>query len=96
MKVFLNGRLLDEAHACVSIFDHGFLYGDGVYETVVVGATRREQCEGAGQHCASKREAGYATDLLQQHRHQKGSPTPCGSTNCKRIQRIDDYMTVTD
>ncbi|MFA5975428.1 MAG: aminotransferase class IV [Elusimicrobiota bacterium] len=34
MKVFLNHRLLDESKARVSVFDHGFLYGDGVYETV--------------------------------------------------------------
>src|SRR3954462_10174348 len=34
MKVLLNGRLLDAAQARVSVFDHGFLYGDGIYETV--------------------------------------------------------------
>ncbi len=36
MKVFLNGRLVEERAAKVSVFDHGFLYGDGVYETVRV------------------------------------------------------------
>jgi len=34
MKVFLNGRILPAARASVSVFDHGFLYGDGIYETV--------------------------------------------------------------
>src|SRR5258708_5585057 len=34
MKVWLNDRLVDERQARVSVFDHGFLYGDGVYETV--------------------------------------------------------------
>lgn len=34
MKVFLNGRLVDARRAQVSVFDHGFLYGDGIYETV--------------------------------------------------------------
>lgn len=34
MKAFLNNRLLDEKDARVSVFDRGFLYGDGVYETV--------------------------------------------------------------
>src|SRR4051812_31547243 len=34
MKVFLNGRILDAHLARVPIFDHGFLYGDGIYETM--------------------------------------------------------------
>jgi branched-chain amino acid aminotransferase len=32
--VNVNGRLLDQEHAAVSVFDHGFLYGEGVYETL--------------------------------------------------------------
>jgi branched-chain amino acid aminotransferase len=32
--VMLDGRLVDEAHATVSVFDRGFLYGDSVFETV--------------------------------------------------------------
>ena len=28
------GRISDQAHAVVSVFDHGFLYGEGVYETL--------------------------------------------------------------
>ena len=34
MKVFLNGKLVDEENAKVSVFDHGFLYGDGVFEGI--------------------------------------------------------------
>jgi branched-chain amino acid aminotransferase len=34
MKVFLNNNLVPEEDAYVSVFDHGFLYGDGVYETM--------------------------------------------------------------
>lgn len=34
MKVWLNSRLIDARDARVSVFDHGFLYGDGIYETV--------------------------------------------------------------
>lgn len=34
MKVLLNGHIQDARAAVVSVFDHGFLYGDGVYETV--------------------------------------------------------------
>ncbi|HXG89142.1 MAG TPA: aminotransferase class IV [Vicinamibacterales bacterium] len=36
MSVFVNvnGQIADGAHAAISVFDHGFLYGEGVYETV--------------------------------------------------------------
>jgi branched-chain amino acid aminotransferase len=30
----VNGRVFDQEHAVISIFDHGFLYGEGVYETL--------------------------------------------------------------
>ena len=32
--VSVNGRIADAAHATVAVFDHGFLYGEGVYETL--------------------------------------------------------------
>ena len=34
MKVYLNGKFVDEAKAAVSVFDHGLLYGDGVFEGI--------------------------------------------------------------
>ncbi|MBA3271864.1 MAG: aminotransferase class IV [Acidobacteria bacterium] len=32
--VNVNGRISDGASAAISVFDHGFLYGEGVYETM--------------------------------------------------------------
>src|SRR5882672_10816009 len=32
--VNVNGRVFDQEHAVISVFDHGFLYGEGVYETL--------------------------------------------------------------
>ena len=32
--VNVNGRVSDQEQAVISIFDHGFLYGEGVYETL--------------------------------------------------------------
>jgi len=32
--VNVNGRVYDQEHAVISVFDHGFLYGEGVYETL--------------------------------------------------------------
>ena len=34
MKIYLDGKLVDEADAKVSVFDHGLLYGDGVFEGI--------------------------------------------------------------
>ena len=36
MWVYLNDRFVQKEHARVSVFDHGFLYGDGAYETLRV------------------------------------------------------------
>ena len=32
--VNVNGQITDQEHAVVSVFDHGFLYGEGIYETL--------------------------------------------------------------
>ena len=32
--VNVNGQVFDQEHAVISVFDHGFLYGEGVYETL--------------------------------------------------------------
>lgn len=34
MKVYINGKYVSEANAKVSVFDHGLLYGDGVFEGI--------------------------------------------------------------
>lgn len=34
MKVYLDGKLVDKKQATVSVFDHGLLYGDGVFEGI--------------------------------------------------------------
>lgn len=36
MYIYLNNKLVPKAEAVVSVFDHGFLYGDGIYETMRV------------------------------------------------------------
>lgn len=34
MKVYINGKYYDKDEAKVSVFDHGFLYGDGIFEGI--------------------------------------------------------------
>ncbi|MGM0369085.1 MAG: branched-chain-amino-acid transaminase [Bacillota bacterium] len=33
-KIFLNGELVEQEEAKISVFDHGFLYGDGIFEGI--------------------------------------------------------------
>ena len=34
MKVYINGKYYEKDDAKVSVFDHGFLYGDGIFEGI--------------------------------------------------------------
>jgi branched-chain amino acid aminotransferase len=34
MKIYLDGKFVDDADAKISVFDHGLLYGDGVFEGI--------------------------------------------------------------
>ena len=34
MKIFINGKFIEKKDAKVSVFDHGFLYGDGAFEGI--------------------------------------------------------------
>jgi len=35
-KVYINGKLVDQSQATISVYDHGLLYGDGVFEGIRV------------------------------------------------------------
>src|SRR3954465_6458466 len=34
MKIFIDGQYFDENNAKISVFDHGLLYGDGIFEGI--------------------------------------------------------------
>ncbi|MDG6250741.1 aminotransferase class IV, partial [Methanocalculus sp.] len=34
MEIYIDGKFFPEGEAKVSVFDHGFLYGDGVFEGI--------------------------------------------------------------
>ena len=36
MRVYLNGQVMDEADAVISVTDHSFLYGDGCFDAIGV------------------------------------------------------------
>ena len=33
-KIWLDGAIVDESEAKISVFDHGLLYGDGIFEGI--------------------------------------------------------------
>ncbi|MBI2093315.1 MAG: branched-chain-amino-acid transaminase [Candidatus Omnitrophica bacterium] len=34
MRIYLNGKFVERSQALISVFDHGLLYGDGVFEGI--------------------------------------------------------------
>lgn len=34
MKIYIDGKYYDESNAMISVFDHGLLYGDGIFEGI--------------------------------------------------------------
>ena len=60
MKVWLDGKLVEQAQACVSVFDHGVLYGDGVFEGIRVYGGRIFECDA---HMARLEESARAIRL---------------------------------
>ena len=61
MWIYLNDRFVKEEEAVVSVFDHGFLYGDGVYETIRSYGSRIFMRD---QHLARLRRSAAAIGLV--------------------------------
>ena len=45
LKIWLDGKLVEKDDAKVSVYDHGLLYGDGVFEGIRVYSGRIFECE---------------------------------------------------
>ena len=45
MKIWLNGQLVEKQDAKVSVYDHGVLYGDGVFEGIRVYSGKIFECQ---------------------------------------------------
>ena len=45
LKVWIDGRLYDKDDAKISVYDHGLLYGDGVFEGIRVYNGRIFECD---------------------------------------------------
>ena len=44
-KIWLDGQLVDPANAKISVYDHGLLYGDGVFEGIRVYGGKIFECD---------------------------------------------------
>jgi len=44
LKVWLDGRMVPQAEAKISVYDHGLLYGDGIFEGIRVYASKVFEC----------------------------------------------------
>ena len=63
MTIWLNGALIDDAQARISVFDHGLTVGDGVFETVKVtegSAVRADQAPEAAERVGGGARPGRA------------------------------------
>ena len=96
MKVYINGKYYEKDDAKVSVFDHGFLYGDGIFEggnamwvdrrTVILALGVRANRSGYEQMETELRRQGV-TDILPMQ-------IPYGHTNIDGLLNLAGEDTV--
>ena len=60
MQVYVNGKYCEKEDARISVFDHGLLYGDGVFEGIRVYADKIFRLD---EHLERLYESAKAIDL---------------------------------
>jgi branched-chain amino acid aminotransferase len=92
MWIYLNDRFVKEEQAVVSVFDHGFLYGDGVYETIRSYANRIFMRD---QHLARLRRSADAIGLKIPDRDWPALLHEAMTRNDVGNDRVDAYIRIT-
>lgn len=67
-KVYLNGKIVPAEEVTISVFDRGFLFGDGIYEVMVQIGNRffyEEEHLQRLKYCLSEINIAYNVDLLR-------------------------------
>ncbi|HKT36542.1 MAG TPA: aminotransferase class IV [Nitrospira sp.] len=90
--IYLNDRFVKEDEALVSVFDHGFLYGDGVYETI---RSYGNKIFMRDQHLARLRRSGEAIGLRIPEHDWPSLLHECMERNGVGNDRTDAYIRVT-
>lgn len=89
MKVYLNGSLVQESDAKISVFDHGLLYGDGIFEGIRL-----------YQNCVFKLEEHLirleksAKAILLEIPLSRGEMAEAISETCRANDLVDGYIRV--
>ena len=60
LLIYINGDFVPQSKATISVFDHGFLYGDGIFEGIAVYGGRPFRLE---QHISRLFDSAKAIDL---------------------------------
>jgi branched-chain amino acid aminotransferase len=90
--IYLNDRFVKEEEALVSVFDHGFLYGDGVYETI---RSYRDKIFMRDQHLTRLRRSAEAIGLDIPERDWSALLHESMARNSVGNDRTDAYIRVT-
>ena len=86
-QVYVNGEWLPRAEAAISVFDHGFLYGDGVFEGIRVYGGRIFRLP---QHLQRLRKSAQAIQL--EIPFTDDEVTVLLIDACKRNDIVDGYI----
>ncbi len=92
MWVYVNDRFVDEKNAHISVFDHGFLYGDGVYETI---RSYGEKIFMRDQHLARLHRSANAIGLSIPKRDWPALLHEAMERNHVGNERVDAYLRIT-
>jgi branched-chain amino acid aminotransferase len=92
MWIYLNDRFVKEEEAVVSVFDHGFLYGDGVYETI---RSYGDKIFMRDQHLARLQRSADAIGLAIPKRDWPALLHECMARNGVGNDRTDAYIRIT-
>jgi branched-chain amino acid aminotransferase len=92
MWIYLNDRFVQESEATISVFDHGFLYGDGVYETI---RSYRDKIFMRDQHLARLHRSAEAIGLTIPKREWPSLLHESMTRNGVGNDQTDAYMRIT-
>jgi branched-chain amino acid aminotransferase len=87
MKIYLDGKFVDQADAKISVFDHGLLYGDGIFEGIRLYQGNIFRLE---QHLERLEYSAKALMLKMPWSRQEIAEATCES--CRQNQLTDGYI----
>ena len=87
MKIYLDGKFVDPADAKISVFDHGLLYGDGVFEGIRLYGGNIFRLE---EHLERLEYSARAIMLALLHTRQELSDITCET--CRQNGLTDAYI----